>query len=86
MEKSEVFLLSAGSSERNNGKAVDEGAAAEVLQDEFVADAAQKPSAAGRQLHLLLLPMIILPESCLNLDLILSHILQTIPPTTATPH
>ena len=62
MEKSEVFLLSAGSSERNNGKAVDEGAAAVVLQDEFVADAAQKPSAAGRQLYLLM-PTIILPES-----------------------
>ena len=43
---------------------MDEGAAAVVLQDEFVADAAQKPTAAGRKLHLLELVLVIeLPES-----------------------
>ena len=55
-KQSEVtILLFTGSSERNNGKAVDEGAAAVVLQDEFAADEAQKPTAAGKLFQLLLL-------------------------------
>ena len=55
-----ICFVVTGSSERNNGKAVDLGAAA-LLQDEFVADA-QKPTGAGMQLHLLEL-VIELPES-----------------------